>query len=151
MPSRAPLGAPLGPPLQRSACQRASHASGGGAPEYAARTLSDGVAFLSRSAEQSGVPGTGLCKGAFLPPTLQCPTMALVALPELPGTGQARGEDATALQDALHRERVECPVKLLDGRLFLRVSVWIYNEHTDFVALDRALHAIWPPQRGAPP
>mmetsp|Transcript_62469 Transcript_62469/g.149416 ORF Transcript_62469/g.149416 Transcript_62469/m.149416 type:complete len:487 (-) Transcript_62469:57-1517(-) len=118
------------------------------AREYAARTLREGIAFLSRSAE-AGAERAGVCSGAFLPSSLQCPTMALVGLPARPDGVAARAEDASALQDALYKAGVECPVKVLEGRLYLRVSAWIHNDPQDFVELDTALHAVLPALSGA--
>ena len=47
------------------------------------------------------------------------------------------------LQDALHFGcRVEVPVKVLDGRAFVRVSAQIYNERADFEALAAAVSAM---------
>jgi selenocysteine lyase/cysteine desulfurase len=58
--------------------------------------------------------------------------MALVALPFSEGKTST---DAKKLQDALHELKVEAPVKLINGRLYVRVSCHIYNHLDDFERL----------------
>ncbi|KAL4425559.1 hypothetical protein ABPG75_009575 [Micractinium tetrahymenae] len=101
--------------------------------------------------------GTGL-----LVPLSMCGSMALVELP--PGcvaasraaaaAGSAGGSvaarapdpapptsaDAKYVQDMLHYgHSVECPVKCIGGRLYVRISVHIYNEAADYERLAAAV------------
>lgn len=82
-----------------------------------------------------------------LVPLGMCGFMALVALPDaaVPGGGgnawgAATSAHAKTVQDALHyAHRVECPVKCIQGRLFVRVSAFIYNDRDDFRRLGDAV------------
>jgi len=47
------------------------------------------------------------------------------------------------VQDILHhRFRVECPVKCIQGVLYIRLSAQIYNEPEDYQILDSAVLVI---------
>jgi selenocysteine lyase/cysteine desulfurase len=73
----------------------------------------------------------GECSSAgFLSP------MALVALPFSEGKTST---DAKKLQDALYELKVEVPVKLINQRLYVRVSCHVYNRPEDF---ERLAHAV---------
>ena len=73
----------------------------------------------------------------------------------------ASGDDARSLQDSLYALKVECPVKVsigcnkqcnlflhspvlrykrkqvIQGKLFIRISAWVYNEPNDYVRLAK--------------
>ena len=58
------------------------------------------------------------------------------------GSGRPRcsSTHGKMLQDALHFAfRVECPVKVLDSRCYVRISAQIHNERADFEALAAAV------------
>jgi hypothetical protein len=59
------------------------------------------------------------------------------------GTGatERRYSDAHAfqLQERLHQQGVEAPVKCLEGQLFVRVSVHVYNTEEDYARLAAAV------------
>lgn len=47
------------------------------------------------------------------------------------------------VQDLLHHHfRIECPVKCIQGVLYVRLSVQIYNEPEDYQRLDSAILSI---------
>ncbi|KAL4860004.1 putative L-cysteine desulfhydrase 1 [Chlorella vulgaris] len=95
-----------------------------------------------------------------LVPLHMCGSMALVQLPghclpaaslqnlspaEAPSgrdfaaaPSSATSADAKHVQDALYRLAIECPVKCIGGKLFVRISVHIYNELDDFEKLAAA-------------
>ena len=52
-----------------------------------------------------------------------------------------------AVQDALHfRHAIECPVKTLEGRLYVRISAAVYNTPADYARLADAVNALrWSP------
>ena len=76
----------------------------------------------------------------LLPPSA-CYHMALVELPS--GLRDADGGRLTtskAVQDALHyAHAVECPVKTVGGRLYVRASAAVYNEIADYQRLANAV------------
>jgi isopenicillin-N epimerase len=43
------------------------------------------------------------------------------------------------VQDYLHSERIECPVKTVNGRLYVRISAAVYNELEDYEHLGQAV------------
>ena len=74
------------------------------------------------------------------------PPMALVRIPG--ARGGATPNDGKALQDALHYDhKVECPVKTVNGDLYVRVSAALYNDLDDYRALAAAVLATLPGQR----
>lgn len=81
-----------------------------------------------------------------LAPLEMCGAMALVRLPEgVSGreVGGAGSEDAKYLQDVLHyQHKVECPVKCIQGRLYVRISAHIYNQLQDYRVLAEAVLAL---------
>ena len=66
--------------------------------------------------------------------------MALVELPaptvqrikeyvgDSAAAGPASSTHAKAMQDFLYSQHIECPVKCLDGKLFVRISAMVYNQ-----------------------
>lgn len=64
--------------------------------------------------------------------------MVLVEVPG--GATEATSADAKSLQDFLHFEHaVECPVKCVEGRLYVRVTAHVYNTQEDYEALAKAV------------
>ncbi|GIL80140.1 hypothetical protein Vretifemale_9315 [Volvox reticuliferus] len=109
----------LGPPRVRAYCRG---------------LLKEAVAVLTRRW------GTDL-----LAPSLEmCGCMALVELPGgLAETKPATSTDAKYVQDLLHHVyAVECPVKCIQGRLYVRISVHIYNILADYERLAEAVEQI---------
>jgi isopenicillin-N epimerase len=95
---------------------------------YQTQLLADAVALLAAAwgTEQ------------LVPPSQSAGCMALVRIP-------VDGSAATskAVQDTLHFEhKVECPVKTVNGRLYVRVSAAVYNEIEDYQKLATAVTAI---------
>ncbi|EFJ40706.1 hypothetical protein VOLCADRAFT_119903 [Volvox carteri f. nagariensis] len=83
--------------------------------------------------------------GRLLAPSLEmCGCMALVELPEgLAESDPATSTDAKYVQDLLHHvHSVECPVKCIQGRLYVRISVHIYNILDDYERLAEAVERI---------
>ena len=76
--------------------------------------------------------------------------MTLVALPTtssfsstLPFNTTWTDADAKAIQDTLHHDyRIECPVKCIDGELYARISVHVYNEIKDYHVLASAVQKV---------
>ena len=49
----------------------------------------------------------------------------------------------THAQDLLHlRHRIECPVKCIQGVLYVRISTQIYNRMEDYEKLDAAIRGM---------
>ena len=46
------------------------------------------------------------------------------------------------MQDALFELNVECPVKVIQGELYVRISAWVYNEPADYVKLAEAVERV---------
>ncbi|GAX74265.1 hypothetical protein CEUSTIGMA_g1714.t1 [Chlamydomonas eustigma] len=62
---------------------------------------------------------------------------------QIPWTGAATSTDAKLVQDILHhRFCIECPVKCIQGILYVRVSVQIYNEMGDYQKLGKAIKEV---------
>ncbi|GLC39561.1 hypothetical protein PLESTM_000911900 [Pleodorina starrii] len=83
--------------------------------------------------------------GRLLAPSLgMCGFMALVELPQgLAASEPATSTDAKYVQDLLHHiHSVECPVKCIQGRLFVRISVHVYNTLSDYERLAAAVERI---------
>lgn len=53
--------------------------------------------------------------------------------------GPASSADAKEWQDALFQRHVECPVKCIQGRLYVRISAHVYNMRADYVRLAHAV------------
>eukprot|EP00803_Ostreobium_quekettii_P000852 evm.model.scf_3648.1 EVM.evm.TU.scf_3648.1 scf_3648:1219-5713(-) len=77
---------------------------------------------------------------SLLPSSLTCDAMRLVRLPE-GVTGQPLGGTAAKrVQDVLHfKYKVEVPVKRIQDRLYVRLSVHIYNTEEDYRRLMDAV------------
>lgn len=66
--------------------------------------------------------------------------MALVSLPtRLPTHDPATSTDAKKVQDYLYSQRIEVPIKCINGKLYVRVSCHIYNQRNDFEHLATAI------------
>ncbi len=86
-----------------------------------------------------------------LAPLELCACMALVRLPDAAveaaaaageggESGAATSAEAKYVQDVLHlRHRIECPVKCVQGRLYVRISACVYNDLEDYQALATAV------------
>lgn len=80
--------------------------------------------------------------GVTIVPTDSLSTMALVRLPE--GlSGQASQErktsdDAKVIQDYLFSQRIEVPIKCVNGILYVRISCFVYNEDWEYERLGHA-------------
>jgi selenocysteine lyase/cysteine desulfurase len=74
--------------------------------------------------------------------------MALVLLPshvqhENDGCFTSTSTHAKSIQDLLHFEHsVECPVKCISGRLYVRITAHIYNVIDDYAKLGEAVKSI---------
>ena len=49
-------------------------------------------------------------------------------------------KDGKAVQDHLHARRIECPVKTVRGRLYVRISAAAYNDPEEYERLGRIVH-----------
>ena len=80
------------------------------------------------------------CTEPVFPPDMHG-SMALVRVPAPGGPDAPRtSDDAKALQDWLHfARRIECPVKCIDGELFVRISAQVYNEMAEYERLGKAV------------
>ena len=67
---------------------------------------------------------------------------ALLARSPPSDDGPATSADAKGWQDALFGRHVECPVKCIQGRLYVRISCHIYNTVDDYTRLGDAVLAI---------
>jgi isopenicillin-N epimerase len=67
------------------------------------------------------------------------PTMALVQLPLAEWRGPFTPAAGKGVQDYLHSERIECPVKTVNGRLYVRISAAVYNELEDYEHLGQVV------------
>jgi len=108
--------------------------------EYTTSLLHNAVAVLKMSWAPWGItPGTG---GDLIAPMSMHGPMALVSLPDFLGR-DATSADAKMVQDALHNDyTVECPVKCVEGKLYVRISAHVYNEPVDYIALGTGVVAI---------
>ena len=69
-------------------------------------------------------------------------TMWLVELPSNcrnAATDTNSSTDAKVIQDYLYRQYIECPIKCLNGRLYVRISAHIYNTIHDYELLRDAI------------
>lgn len=78
-----------------------------------------------------------------LVPLDQCGAMALVLLPRRTwpaDRAEASSTDAKYVQDMLHfGHRIECPVKCIQGNLYVRISAHTYNVLEDYERLAAAI------------
>lgn len=74
-------------------------------------------------------PGTAAC----------APTMALVRLPLTNARGPFTPTDGKAVQDYLHSRHIECPVKTVQGQLYVRISAAVYNELAEYERLGQVV------------
>jgi len=85
----------------------------------------------------------------LLPAPLTACCRALVELPASchPPARPLTADDAMALQDALHFDHnLEAPVKLVAGRLYVRISCWVYNTRRDYETLGDAVATLSAPE-----
>ena len=71
--------------------------------------------------------------------------MGLVRIPRRhPLAGHvATSTDAKKLQDYLHTQNIEVPIKCINGELFVRLSAHVYNDVDDFDILSKACSKLW--------
>jgi selenocysteine lyase/cysteine desulfurase len=67
--------------------------------------------------------------------------MALVPLP-LPEARTYTPADGKAVQDFLHVQRIEVPVKTIRGQLHVRISSAVYNEVAEYSRLADAVRSV---------
>jgi len=65
--------------------------------------------------------------------------MGMVAVPAAASPSNATYSDGEILQNWLYERRIECPVKAVQGRLYVRISVHIYNKRRDYETLAAAV------------
>jgi len=68
--------------------------------------------------------------------------MSLVELPPIPALGSQDAFEyahAEAVQNSLFQQKIEVPIKVLSGKMYVRISAHIYNELDDFVPLRDAV------------
>eukprot|EP00241_Pyramimonas_parkeae_P015782 CAMPEP_0114311158 /NCGR_PEP_ID=MMETSP0059-20121206/19663_1 /TAXON_ID=36894 /ORGANISM="Pyramimonas parkeae, Strain CCMP726" /LENGTH=496 /DNA_ID=CAMNT_0001435289 /DNA_START=134 /DNA_END=1624 /DNA_ORIENTATION=- len=84
---------------------------------------------------------TAQWKTSTLVPLSMCANMALVEVPKMPWLhiSSATSDSACTLQNMLYERRIECPVKCIDGTLYVRISVHIYNDLDDYKVLGDAI------------
>mmetsp|Transcript_20054 Transcript_20054/g.25980 ORF Transcript_20054/g.25980 Transcript_20054/m.25980 type:complete len:498 (+) Transcript_20054:228-1721(+) len=84
-----------------------------------------------------------LSKCLYAAPEMLSSSMALVRLPDhLSGLAQDEvktSADAKKLQDFLYRNRIEVPIKCIDGHLFVRISCHVYNKPENYVRLSNVI------------
>ena len=74
------------------------------------------------------------------PGSLACaPTMALVQLPISHSRRPHTPADGKAAQDYLYSQHIECPVKTVQGRLYVRVSATVYNSLAEYERLAQVV------------
>lgn len=80
-------------------------------------------------------------KTGLLAPIEMCGSMALVQLPaEFSSNQTVEYSDAETIQNHLyHKYNIEVPIKALQGRLYVRISVHIYNELSEYEKLASAV------------
>ena len=61
--------------------------------------------------------------------------MALVQLPISNSRRPHTPADGKAVQDYLYSQRIECPVKTVQGRLYVRISATVYNSIAEYERL----------------
>ena len=72
----------------------------------------------------------------LVPMRLHGPTMALVRLPDsYQSDALATSDDAKHVQDMLFNNLIECPIKCINGLLYVRISCHIYNELSQYERL----------------
>uniref|UniRef100_A0A7S4FCK6 Aminotransferase class V domain-containing protein n=1 Tax=Chrysotila carterae TaxID=13221 RepID=A0A7S4FCK6_CHRCT len=74
---------------------------------------------------------------------LSANTMSLVQVP-MPrrGAHAHTSADGKALQDALFRQGIECPIKTIDGELYVRISAGVYNQLHEYQRLANEVRKI---------
>ena len=80
--------------------------------------------------------------GCLIGPQELVGPMALVSLPSSTfdlQNGNATSNDAEEIQDLLYEKEIECPVKNIQGVLYVRISVHVYNELKDYEVLAKGV------------
>jgi selenocysteine lyase/cysteine desulfurase len=100
-------------------------------------TLTQAVALLSEM-WHDGIDEDGTI--TLAPMHLHSP-MALVRLPTRITAleGEATSDDAKHIQDYLYHNRIEVPIKCIQGRLFVRLSCHVYNTLADYKRLGQVM------------
>ena len=65
--------------------------------------------------------------------------MALVKLPHAINKSARTSNDGKQVQDFLYENRVECPIKCINGVLYVRISCHIYNTPEEYERLGRVM------------
>jgi hypothetical protein len=65
--------------------------------------------------------------------------MGMVAVPPAASPPDAVYSDAEKLQNFLFERRIECPIKAVQGRLYVRISAHVYNRLADYETLADAV------------
>ena len=75
------------------------------------------------------------------PPSVQGP-MVCVRLPHYGCTRAMVSDDAVLVQNALHRARIEAPIKCVNGTLYVRISAHIYNYIEEYELLRDTIPSV---------
>lgn len=111
------------------------------------RRLWEGLALLAQQwhgmpKDMNALQKEGFRRGLLLAPHeewLNAP-MTLLRLPhylEKPGN---TSDDAKRIQDFLYDNFVEVPIKCIEGKLYVRLSCYVYNRQEDFARLGNVLN-----------
>lgn len=73
------------------------------------------------------------------PLSLHSPMMALVKLPDSVQLDPSTSDDAKAVQDYLHDQKIEVPIKCIRGILYVRISSHVYNDLSEYERLAAAI------------
>jgi len=81
-------------------------------------------------------------KSTLVPLELHSPMMALVRLPSSLQSADGRSstsDDAKRIQDYLFDQRIEVPIKCVDGKLYVRISCHVYNNLSEYAILAQTI------------
>ncbi len=65
--------------------------------------------------------------------------MGMIAVPAAASPANATYSDGEVLQNWLYARQIECPIKAVQGRLYVRISVHVYNRRADYETLAAAV------------
>ncbi len=65
--------------------------------------------------------------------------MGMIAVPDAASPPNATYADGEVMQNWLFARRIECPIKAVQGRLYVRISAHIYNSFRDYELLADAV------------